>query len=257
MAKILPLIFSAILFFSSFAVHAESTSSSLKLDPQISLNSYIGLVKDHVNGILRTARVIAVSPEARSGRWEPVRPMLERFSQDLATDATIWFALPDGSYFSTETGGLTDKNLKDRTYFPELMDGKDVEGHLVISKSTGHRSIIVATPVKEKGRIIAAIGISVRASLLSKLVDANMKLPDNAYFYALTPDTKIALHRYSDRMFKNVADIGDEKLGSAFASIMNRDHGIFDYELDGRNITSIFRKSDALGWYFFIAREKR
>lgn len=65
------------------------------------------------------------------------------------------------------------------------------------------------------------------------------------------------MHRYADRMFKNVTDVGDEKLGNEFTVVMNKNQGLFDYALDGKNITAIFRKSDKLGWYFFIAEEKK
>ena len=257
MTKIFSLIIAVIVMISSLTVRAESKSASLKLDSQVALCTYKGLVEDHLCGVLRTARVIALTSEARSAQWESVKPMLDRFSKDLATVATVWFALPDGSYFSTETGGVSDQNLKDRSYFPKLMSGQDVLGDLVISKSTGHRSVIVATPVMVNGKVVAAVGVSVRVRLLSALLDSDTKLPDNAYFYALDPDNKIVLHRNVDRMFKNVSDVGDESLGDAFKTIMTKDQGIFNYTLHGRKMSSIFMKSTTLGWYFFIAQEHK
>jgi hypothetical protein len=257
MSRIFSLVVTLILMVYSFTAQAGSKSAALKLDPQVTLGTYKGLVEDHLGGVLRTARVIALTSEARSAKWQSVRPLLDRFSNDLATDATVWFALPDGSYFSTETGGLSDQNLKDRRYFPKLMAGQDVLGDLVISKSTGHRSIIVASPVIVNGKVVAAVGVSVRVRLLSGLLESETKLPDNAYFYALDSDTKIVLHRNVDRMFKSVSDVGDESLGEAFKAIMKQDQGIFNYTLNGKKMTSIFLKSATLGWYFFIAQERK
>jgi Cache domain len=257
MAKIFSLIISVIVMFFSLTARAESKSAFLKLDPLVTLGTYKGLVEDHLGGVLRTARVIALTSEAGSAKWESVKPMLDRFSNDLATDATVWYALPDGSYFSTETGGVSDQNLKDRNYFPKLMSGQDVFGDLVISKSTGHRSIIVATPVMVNGKVVASVGVSVRVRLLSALLDSDTKLPDNAYFYALDPENRIVLHRNVDRMFKSVSDVGDESLGDAFKTIMTKDQGVFNYTLHGKKITSIFMKSTTLGWYFFIAQERK
>jgi methyl-accepting chemotaxis protein len=128
-------------------------------------------------------------------------------------------------------------------------------GDLVISRSTGHRSIIVATPVIENGKIVAAVGVAVRVSLLSGVVESYTKLPDNAYFYALDADTKIVLHRFEARMFKTVSDVGDESLGNEFKAILNKDQGAFNYTLKGRKMSSIFQKSSLLDWYFFIAQE--
>ena len=198
-----------------------------------------------------------MTSEAKSAKWDAVKLLLDRFGNELSTDATMWLALPDGSYYSSKTGGLTGQSLKDRPYFSRLLAGMDVLGDLVISKSTGHRSIIIATPVIVEGKVVAAIGVSLRVRLLSELVDTNTKLPDNAYFYALDPDTKIVLHRNVDRMFKTVSDVGDESLGKAFKSNMNKDQGVFNYTLNGKKMTSIFQKSKVLDWYFFIAQEQK
>lgn len=257
MSKPLVLLLFAMLMSSSLTARAALTSTALKLDPRVALGTFQGLVEDHLKGVLRTARVIALTTEARSARWELLKPLLDRYRNDLPTDATVWFVLPDGSYFSSATGGASDQNLKDRPYFSRLMAGNDVLGDLVISRSTGHRSVIVASPVIVDGKVVAGVGVSVRVRLLSGLVDSYMKLPDNTYFYALDSDTKIVLHRYVDRMFKTVSDVGDEMLGDEFKAIMNKEQGVFNYRLDGRKMTSVFRKSPALGWYFFIAQERK
>jgi methyl-accepting chemotaxis protein len=183
--------------------------------------------------------------------------MLDRLSDDLETDATVWFALPDGSYYSTEAKGLTDQNLKDRPYFPGLMTGEDVEGDLVVSKSTGHRSVIVATPVKHEGQVVAAIGVSLRLRLISQLIENYTRLPDDIYFYSINADGLISTHRYIDRMFKHPADIGDESIGPRFARALASETGQLAYPLLGKNISAIFRKSPILGWHFFLAQEAR
>jgi methyl-accepting chemotaxis protein len=164
--------------------------------------------------------------------------------------------MPDGSYSATEAGGETDQNLKDRHYFPILMSGKEVFGDLVISKSTGHRSVIVAVPVFTEGKVVGAVGVSLRVRLLSQLVDTYMPLPENSYFYALERDTRIALHRKAERMFQTPSDVGDEALGEEFRRLLNaRNSGNFEYTLHGKKIDSIFELSPTLGWYFFIAKE--
>lgn len=225
------------------------------VDVQVVLNAYQGLVEEHLAGVLHSVRVIAASGDARSGNWEQVRPMLERLGGDLDTDATVWFAMPDGSYYATEAKGLTGQNLRDRTYFPRLMDGHDIVGDLVVSKSTGHRSVIVATPVKADGKVVAAVGVSIRLRRISAMVERFTGLPANMYFYSLTADALTSTHRRIDRLFMHPTDIGDESIGPGFAASLARERGRLDYVLDGKRIGAIFQKSEALGWHFFIARE--
>lgn len=255
MIKRVSIIISSFLMLVSLGTQAGSKAVSIKIEPEIALNGYRALVEEYLSGVLRTTRAIAFSSEAKSGRWELVKPILERYGKDLKSDALAWYALPDGSYFSTETGGLTEQNLKDRDYFQSLLKGKDVLNELVISKSTGHRSIIVATPVVVDGKVMAAVGVSVRARLLSELVESDIKLPPDTYFYAMNANAKISLHRYMDRMFKQVKDVGDELLEEQFKNTFKKESGVFNYELQGKKLTSIYEKSRELGWYFFIAQE--
>ncbi len=234
---------------------AEDRPPTFGPDSSIALNAYRGMIEEHISGVMRSLRVIAVSDEARSGSWDKVKPLLERFSENLTTDATTWFAHPDGRYFSTAQDDVAEENLKDRDYFPTLMTGKEVFGDLVISKSTGHRSIIVAVPVKQDDRTVGAVGVSLRVRLLSELVNTTLQLPANTYFYALERDTRIVLHRNAERMFKTPSDVGDEALGAEFKRALEQKSGTLDYELQGKKISSIFESSPKLGWYFFLARE--
>jgi hypothetical protein len=48
-------------------------------------------------------------------------------------------------------------NLFDRPYFPSLMAGQSVLGTLVISRSTGKRSVIIAEPVRVASLVIGAV----------------------------------------------------------------------------------------------------
>jgi methyl-accepting chemotaxis protein len=136
------------------------------------------------------------------------------------------------------------------------MSGKEVFGDLVISKSTGHRSVIVAVPVTAGERVVGAVGVSLRVRLLSQLVDAYMPLDEKSYFYALERDTRIALHRKAERMFQTPSDVGDEALGEEFKKLLkDRSSGSFEYTLHDKKMASIFELSPTLGWYFFIAKE--
>lgn len=244
------------LWATSSLVRAEDPSKTTRIatvDAQVALNAYQGLVEDHLSGVLRSIKVVAASSEAKSADWDQTRPLLDRLDKDLGTDASVWYAMPDGKYYSTTAEGLTEQNLGDRPYFPRLMSGRDVEGDLVVSKSTGHRSVIVATPVKADGKVVAAVGLSLRLRLLSQFVEENTRLPAGMYFYSMDPNALISTHRNIDRMFKHPTDIGDESLGPIFTQALASEQGRVDYKLYGKDISAIFQKSKALGWHFFIA----
>lgn len=231
------------------------TPASMSADARAILSAYRGIAEEHIGGVLRTLRVMAQTDEMRSAKPDQLQPLLARCAEDLSTEAAVWFVFPDGHYFSTASNGIAKEVLQDRPYFPALMTGKEIVGDLVISKSTGHRSVVLAVPVVQNGKVIGGVGVSLRVRLLSELIATHVPLPPSMYFYALQRDTRIVLHQKAERMFKTPSDIGDEALGDLFARTLHGDSGSLNYLLHGKNITAIFQRSPKLDWYFFLAQE--
>ncbi|MDR3508769.1 MAG: hypothetical protein P4L64_12800 [Caulobacteraceae bacterium] len=235
------------------AVAAPETS--FKVDGHVALHAYQGMVEAHLTDVLTTIRALAATSDAQGASWPAIRPALERLGGDLATGAAIWFALPDGAYNSTQ-GVSADASLADRDYFPALIGGHDVVGRLVISKSTGHRSIIVATPVTRDGRVVGAIGVSDRARLVSRLVIDRMRLPPDLSFYALDVAGQAAIHLDPDRMFQSPAELGEPSLKAAVATMLSRPNGAVTYRFQGKTKTALFERSDLTGWRFVLTRTR-
>lgn len=254
MRRIVSWCFGIILGLSPLTLQSQEPTKHFGPDAYAALGAYRGMVEEHAEGILRDLRIIADTTEARSAKESEYKPLLMRLTDNLTTDATSWYVLPDGSYFATELSGMSEQNLKDRHDFPTLLSGKEVFGDLVISKSTGHRSVIIAVPVIVNGKTVGGVGVSLRVRLLSKLVDEHMNLPSDSYFYALERDTRIVLHRKAERMFQTPSDVGDEALGEEFKRVLKDDRGAFEYTLHGNKMAAIFECSPALKWCFFIAK---
>ncbi len=255
MLRVVSIITFVMMVFLPQNLRADQPTAAFGSDAYTALGAYRGVVEEHISGVLHSLRIIAESSEAKSARIEKFKPLISRLSSDLKTDATSWYVFPDGRYFATEIGGMSEESLKDRAYFPALMSGKEVLGDLVISKSTGHRSVIIAVPVNIDGKVIGGVGVSLRVRLLSDVVGSYLGLPEREYFYALTRDSRIVLHRRAERMFKTPTDVGDEALGVEFQKILAKDRGTFNYTLNGKRIYSIFECSQVLAWCFFLAKE--
>ena len=89
---------------------------------RVALNACQGLVEEHLAGVMRSGRLIARTREAKTARWQTPKPLLDAFSAGLGTDATVFYALPDGTYYATESGTVTEQNLKDRPCFAALFE---------------------------------------------------------------------------------------------------------------------------------------
>jgi len=186
-----------------------------------------------------------------SGNWQRLKRPLGELAQRLSASAAVWFARPDGSYY-TVADGLTGKSLSGRDYFPALIRGQDVTGSLVISHSTGERSVIVATPIVSRGHTIGALGVSLSATKLAALVHNGIKPPANVVFYALDSRGRTALHEQSGLIFQFPSDIGDPSLKSAVRQMLSEPEGVVHYTFRGTRRTTVFRRSARTGWVFAL-----
>jgi hypothetical protein len=249
--RVIALLSSMILSLLLFPSASLAGGKGIKVDARIALAAYQATAEEHLNGILRGLKIIATGTDATSGDWERIKSPLARFGEVVPTSAAMWFAKSDGSYFTVEKGP-TGQSLQDRVYFPRLMEGKDVIGTLVVSKSTGERSIIVATPVKNGSKIIGAVGVSVSAKALANLINEEIEFPKDVVFYALDAEGRIALHKESSLIFEFPSDIGDQSLKSAVQKMLSEPNGFVSYIFRGAHRKMDFRKSKMMDWIFVL-----
>lgn len=230
---------------------AQGSNEAFRLDGRLVLNSYEAMVEQHLVGVLNGLKALAATQDAKSGNWDRLKSPLDQYSKCVTTNAAVWFARPDGSYFTVEKG-LTHQNIKDRDYFSALMQGKDVNGVLVVSRSTGKRVSVVATPVIKDGEITGVLGVSVSATKLAKLVDDEINPPDDVIFYALDAHGLTALHKKSSLIFQFPSDIGDKSLKSAVQKMLSEPEGTVRYTFRGMDRVVVFKKSNITGWVFAL-----
>jgi len=188
----------------------------------------------------------------RSGKWERMRGLLTKFNE-VQIHAVVFFALPDGSYYTVEKG-KTDHNIKDRAYFPKVMAGERTIGDLVVSRSTGKNFMVAAVPVKSGGKVIGALGVSIHLDKLSELLVRELQLPSNMVLYAIDgKQGTTALHSVTRLIFEEPAKQKSEKLRRAAKEMFSKKEGIVTYEFEGKRKKAYFKTSPLTGWRFALA----
>lgn len=162
------------------------------MNTEVGVSGLVALADSHISSYASALDTLAMTQEVQSANWEEMKPLLASVEQ-AQVPGTMWFALPDGSY-STVTLGKTDKNISDRAYFPGLMAGNKVLGDVVLSKSTGNKSLIAASPVLREGKVIGGLGASIFLDGLSKTLRTELALPYDMVFYATTEAGEVVLH---------------------------------------------------------------
>lgn len=249
LARLFPVLVLLPLFASS-AIAAQA-GENLTLDPRVGLNAYAALVEQELESARNGLQILAATENVVSGDWDSIKGPLAQFAKGRPTSAAVWFARPDGSYFTIEAG-LTNQNLKDRDYFPGLMAGKEMAGDLVVSKSTGKRSAIIAVPVHKDGRVIGALGVSLAMEKVAALVDDKIAFPHQVMFYALDRHGQIALHRELTLLFEFAAELGSPTLAEAVKEMLSKPEGTVHYEFRGAERKAIFKKSSTTGWVYAL-----
>jgi methyl-accepting chemotaxis protein len=232
---------------------AESAERDFTLDARVTLDAYQAAVEARLEGVLALTRTLASTEEVRSGQWARMSGPLAVFASNVEGQTAVWFALPDGSYFTVDKGA-TGESLRERAYFPALFAGRDVVGALVVSKSTGQRALIVASPVLVDGKVSGAVGVSLDAAKLAASLDQSIRFPADVLFYALDEQGQTALHRAGELIFVFPSDVGSSTLNDAVKTMLSRPEGAVHYRYAGSERTALFQRSPLTGWVFVLGK---
>jgi hypothetical protein len=159
----------------------NSDETPQQVDARIALAAIRVLTESRLRDVASVLHLIADTAEVKSGVWEHMIELLQSLEATGIRANAIWFVRPYGSYYTVEKE-YTGLKLSDRFYFPGLMAGQSVLGTLVISLSTGTRSVIVAEPVVVANQVIGGVGISYAVDQLSLDIGRTLQLPPCNHF---------------------------------------------------------------------------
>ncbi len=217
------------------------------------LSAFVSYTDLRMRSIQQSLEILASTTEARSARWKKMQPLLGGYEKSDG-GLIIWFLKPDGTYYTVDQG-LMDLKLTDRSYFPTLMSGQKVVGELVISKSTGQRSAVIAVPISDGGKVVGAIGASLFLDGLSNQVAAALALSADAAYFALAPDGRTGVHKKTERHLVDPREMGSASLAKAVNEMLAKPGGITSYEFDGVRKRAVYRTSPLTQWKFAITFE--
>lgn len=238
-----------------------SASAQVKIKPATStdaaydqalLSAVGGMADAYLLQTQHTLETLARTADVQSAQWERMERLVKA-SVPSTLPQVLWFMLPDGTYY-TSAEGLADQKLSDRAYFQKLVAGTAVSGDLVISKSTGKKSVIFAVPVKDGDRVVGGVGSSIFVDDLSQLLNERLKLPAGSLFYALTTDGLTAFHIDPKLDFVDPRKLNSPTLSEAVDTILSRSAGEITYEFNGSPRRVYFNTSALTGWRVAFGR---
>ncbi len=242
----------AVLIVLSAFARAEAppatTSEIPRVDANVALSSLMALSDGYLTKLADSLAIVGATDAARAGDWNRIRPLLQEVEQ-RNIDAVVWFARPDGTYWTLEHG-KEDTRLTDRPYFSRLVAGERVIGDLVVSKSTNKSVAIVAVPIRSPdGKFLGALGASVYLDRLSARISREMGLGKRMIFYAFDAEPLLGIVWDPTLIFADPRTLSPE-VARAFEDMLKTRSGVERYSFRGKQREVMFRKSDVTGWWY-------
>ncbi len=233
----------------------KSASCTFK-HANIELSQAIDLAESSFSSLksmhLRNSIEPIVANSVSTSNWDNAKSFLQLQSK-VYPQAVHWYSNKSGSYY-TLIDGFMSQNLKDREYFSKVMDGQSIISDVLISKSTGKPSIVIASAIYESNSVVGIIGSSIYLDELSVRVSNKINLPNGLYYFVVDENEKIILHSQPSNIGKTMAGI--------HKSISNSIDGVFEFnngfgQIDyGVSLVASTPSLNSSNWTFVIATQK-
>ncbi|WP_449246237.1 methyl-accepting chemotaxis protein [Desulfarculus baarsii] len=144
---------------------------------------------------------------------------------------------------SSRYDDVKDINLADRPYFSEAIKGTINTSEVVLSRTTGQPTFIIAAPVKQRDEIIGVLAGVVDLAYFNKTMIESLELGQTGYAYIY--DQKGRFISHPDKSWLLKVNVNDFDYGR---DMMTMGSGAITYEQNGVEKTVAFQKVDGLGW---------
>jgi len=218
------------------------------VDARVVVASLASIVDGHFRTMEDSLDLVAATPEARSGDWAQIKPLLERTGK-INVEAGLAYATPSGSFWTIAQGRQTVK-IADRPYFRSALAGKTVVAEMVRSRTTGRPVANIAVPVKDAaGKVTGIVIAAIYLDSLSKLVQHEMALDSHDIFFSFNANALVGLNWDQKQIFLEARTLSPD-IDRAFGQMLAHDAGVESYTHHGATRTVVYRKSNYTGWWY-------
>ena len=161
----------------------------------------------------------------------------------------------DGQKIATSSDDRTMKSRADRDYYKKAMAGESYISQMLISKTTGLATVVVATPVF--GRSGVPVGVLTVSLQTSAITDEMSKfvLGKTGYIWVVDRDGLVVLHKDKDLMLKeNITQIKGMEVFTAKA--LSGASGFDSYIYEGARKSGAYATAESIDWKLISTMEE-
>lgn len=198
------------LIINSYLVLTESTQILKEKQKE----SMVDLTKSTAQGMdqwldrrLTEVTVLARSSDIQSTDAEAKNDFIRRFTNEIKIFDGNTFISPDGIVTADTFEGSVGINLGERPFFKLGMEGKSSFSDMLIAKTTGNRSIVVASPVINKeGQKLGVLTGLVNVDSFTSTFLQNLNLGEDGYPILVDNQGLIQVHPNQELIGKSIEE---------------------------------------------------
>lgn len=175
---------------------------------------------------------ISRAPVMTSGNREAMVAYIASEIKNNKLYENIFWTDVNGNYIDTR--GLVGNSVN-RPYFSSAIAGNTFITDPIVSPASGKLVVVIATPIKDEGRIIGILAGAINIEEVEKRV-LGIKVAQTGYAYVLRTDGTIIVHPNKELM--NKVKVNDDPnatpaLKSAVEKMLKGEKGVADYQYVG------------------------
>lgn len=202
------------------------------------LNGYIDEYKT-------TLQKIAATQAVHQKDTEKIQMLLEQFNLIRPEPSLFWVADDQGDLLAKYPDNYLDKNIKDREFFLETMQGKNFVGGPYIGRVSSLEVIVISVPYYNEGKVAGVIGVSIPLQELNKKLSV-IQRRDESHLTLINLRGEVLAHPNLAE-FRRIFSYEEYPLSEAFTG-NHQEQGYFYYEVDnnkGDNLHSFVKLKEA------------
>ncbi len=177
---------------------------------------------------------------------EQILPLLKTLASS-DPDAEMYFlALSNGDSWTSLDSQI---NIADRAYFQKAMQtGRPQVSDMVISRATGNKIVVIASPILVEGKPQGIIAMTATADILRELV-GTIRLGETGYGYLVDSQGYIIAHPNEEYILKyQVTNTGEKHLNTLGEKMLQRERGTTFVKMEGKETLIIFEPVKNASW---------
>ncbi|OXM14811.1 methyl-accepting chemotaxis protein [Paenibacillus herberti] len=241
------------------SVFVYSTASSKLIEKQS--DSYVSLVKSRAEMMdqyfkerMSEMKILATTTDIRAEDTAKKMTFIQSLKQNAPHYDGNTFIGMDGLVKADTFEKSVGIDLGMRPFFKNAMEGKETYTDVILAKTTGQRSIIVAVPVKQAdGKVTGALTGLVNFEKFTSEIFKSLYI-DNGVGYPIVIDSsgKIQLHKNKELIGKTAQEA---KLPSGLVNILGQKKAeatSFDYSDAGEEYTVAYAPVPTTGYNIYM-----